>query len=240
MTPPPRADHEQRPAARRSGRHAPSAFAPVRAAGRARIHDVARHNFNVYFLIPIMLIVVSAMVALVGGHAVADHASEPRRRDQGARTRQGEFHDAHRAVQATTKVFAVWDDAARRVGRHPRPGLGRHNIGAYVHRPERDRGDLRRRPRGTDAVRLCRWPARRATMPPWSLGSGYSAAIQRIMSAPRACRRADQRDHQRAARHRDLQHRPDQAARRSPCVSPRRSTATPSWPSSSIGACWAS
>ena len=150
-----------------------------------RVHDVARHNFNVYFLIPVTLIVISAMVALVGGIL---WLTTLQNRAEGVKERErvkASFMTRIASVQATTKVFAVWDDAAKRLVATLDPAWADANIGGYVHDHNGieatfvvDRfgrtlyGFVDGRRDKHDAALV--------------LGSGYAAAIQRIIAAPRA------------------------------------------------------
>ena len=94
--------------------------------------EAAQSSFAVHFLIPITLIVGLAMIALVGG---ALWLTTLQNRAEGVNERarvKASFEARVEAVAATTRVFGVWDDAARKVLATFDPVWIDVNIGAYV------------------------------------------------------------------------------------------------------------
>lgn len=97
-------------------------------------HDRAAlySDFTLHFLLPISLIVVLAMIALLGGAlwltTLQDRGEAINER---ARVRAS-FIAQVEGIATTTRVFAVWDDATRRLVATFDPVWTDINIGAYV------------------------------------------------------------------------------------------------------------
>ena len=127
MTPPPRSP--------RADQLAPQPAPPGERRTRVGVppaHDIAHADFTLYFVVPITLIVTMAMIALVGG-ALWLTALQDRTEGINERARvKAAFIARVEAIQATTRVFGVWDDAARKLVATFDPAWADINIGAYV------------------------------------------------------------------------------------------------------------
>ncbi len=183
MTPPPRAAPDSEPLPDGAPCASASALAPIRNRPRTRrVQDAARHSFNMYFLIPVMLIVVSAMIALVG---VMLWLTTLQNRAEGVRERErveASFMARIATIEATARVFAVWDEAVRRLVADFDPRWADVNEGGYVYDQN-----------GIEATFIVdrsgrtmfghvdgkRSPADPAVV----LGTGYSGAMARISGA---------------------------------------------------------
>ena len=123
------------------------------------------------------------MIALVGGTlwltALQDRAEGVKERERV----KASFVARIEAVAATTRVFAVWDDAARKLVAGFDPAWTDINIGAYVFDQEGFEAtfvDRSRRGARSTAMSI---PSGRRPIRPVVLGSGYAAAIRRIVAA---------------------------------------------------------
>ena len=160
--------------------------APLRAERRGKLRgmrDAARHSFNLYFLTPILLIVISTMVALVGGTL---WLTTLQNRAEGIKERE-RVHTAFvariAAVEATTKVFAVWNDATRELLWRFDPDWADVNQGQYVYVQNGIEATFIIDRAGRVMFRHLDGKQSQAD-PAALLGKGYVAAVRRITSAP--------------------------------------------------------
>ena len=168
--------------------------APVAAAAmptphgrrkRQRVDEDARHGFNLYFLAPVILILVSAMIALVGGTLWLTTLQNRAEGIKESERVKASLVARVAAVEATTKVFAVWDDAAQNLVAKFDRVWADANIGAYVYYQNGIETTFVVNQSGQSLYGYI--DGKRSALDPAAvLGAGYSAAYSRVALGRRA------------------------------------------------------
>jgi len=145
------------------------------------INSGARRNFNLYFLTPVTLIVACALTSLAGGllwlTALQNRAEGIKERERV----KAAFVAKVEAIEATTEVFAIWDDAARKLVLELDREWADVNEGGYVYSQYGIEGTFIVDAGGRALYSFI--DGKKSSVEPGTLlGSGYSEAIRRLVS----------------------------------------------------------